>query len=86
MPVMSSPPKLTVPALSGIYPLTTENKVLLPAPLVPISPTSSPSRTSSDTSSSALNPAKPALSRLIDSKAMPYLLRVERLPNRPCGR
>ena len=85
MPVMSSPPKLTVLALSGIYPLTTENKVLCRA-VGADQPDQLAFAHFQRHVIQRLESAKPALSRLIDSKAMPYLLRVERLPNRPCGR
>ncbi len=46
------------PALGARLPLTISNKVDLPAPLGPISPTTSPARTANETSRSATTPPK----------------------------
>src|SRR5258707_308819 len=55
-PVMSRPAKATRPA-SGVWkPAIAANSVVLPAPLGPISPTISPSRTSSEAWSTAFRP------------------------------
>ncbi len=51
--VMSSPPNRILPALAGVSPLIARSVVDLPAPLEPISVTTSPSCTSSETPRSA---------------------------------
>src|SRR5882724_2242518 len=55
-PVMSCPAKATRPASGGWKPAMAANKVVFPAPLGPIRPTISPSRTSSDAWSTAFRP------------------------------
>ena len=47
--VMSSPANMTVPALAGVRPEIERRVVVLPAPLEPISVTTSPSSTVSET-------------------------------------
>ena len=51
--VMSSPSNVIVPALAGVRPEIERSVVDLPAPLEPISVTTSPSSTSSETPLSA---------------------------------
>ena len=50
-----TPSTLTLPLVGFITPLTTFNKVLLPAPLLPISPTTSPLEISKETLFKASN-------------------------------
>ena len=54
--VMSTPPKLTAPAIAGAKPLTRSNSVVLPAPLGPIRPRISPGARANDTLSTARMP------------------------------
>src|SRR5690348_10163167 len=56
--VMSAPRNRTCPAVGARNPVTRLNRVVLPAPFGPISPTISPSRTSNDTPSTARSPPK----------------------------
>src|SRR5258707_9917442 len=55
-PVMSRPSSVTRPALGAWKPAMAANRVVLPAPLGPISPTISPAPTSSEARSTALRP------------------------------
>ena len=54
----AAPSKRTVPASARTKPQMTLKSVVLPAPLGPITPTTSPGATASDTSSRAVNPPK----------------------------
>ena len=58
------PPARPSPASARTKPQMTLNSVVLPAPLGPITPTTSPGATVSDTSSSAVSPPKRTVSRL----------------------
>jgi len=52
---MSSPANRTRP-VHGLKPAIASNSVVLPAPLGPMSPTTSPSSTANDTDSTAVSP------------------------------
>src|SRR5256885_2256967 len=71
-PWIGSPRKRMLPALGTSRPETVRSTVVLPAPLAPISATSSPSRTSSETESSQrlrdLEQALIAVGKLLGAK------------------
>ena len=58
IPVIKRPSKRTSPSDGGVTPEIMLNKVVLPAPFGPISPTNSPRRTSAETWSTAVSPPK----------------------------
>src|SRR3569833_1270193 len=55
---MSRPSKVTTPELAGVTPQTVVTRVVFPAPLGPIRPTTSPLPTEMETSRSAFRPLK----------------------------
>src|SRR5437588_4724139 len=67
--VMSRPSKARLPALSACIPVIALKSVVLPAPLGPIRPTTSPRLTLSETSSRATSPRKRTVTALTSSWA-----------------
>src|ERR1700761_3933870 len=58
MRVMSRPSKITLPEFAGVTPQTVLTSVVLPAPLGPIRPSTSPLLMPNETSRSACRPLK----------------------------
>src|SRR4051794_17036795 len=65
------PSQLTVPASARTNPQITLNSVVLPAPLGPITPTTSPGPTVSETPSSAVRPPKRTVTPSTSSELIP---------------
>src|SRR5438874_8229871 len=75
---MSTPSIATVPDVGGSRPVTTLNRVVLPAPFGPINPVTRPSSADSDASSSAMLPPKRTLTPRTSSRGTdPYLVEGE---------
>src|SRR5664279_5319600 len=68
--VMSRPSRITFPAFGGSRPVMTLNRVVLPAPLGPMSPVTDPGSVSMATSSSATLPPKRTVTPWTSSRAM----------------
>ena len=65
---MRAPPSRTVPASGASWPLTRLKQVVLPAPLGPISATSSPASTANDTSRTASHAVEDLAAETVDAQ------------------